>query len=387
MNMRAFLICRVVLTLIPVAETARSEQTRSTEEGRLIYQMVMNERNQWNEVRTGVYTITDSPRGLTRAQTHSQLITGLLHLSGLELQPVILMRRSTVSKSDSVIFIFSYAGKQLKSLDKNWEPITFQTGGRNISARSLGWFEMPEGGVVISLLPIMDAIQVLQQPSEGSIGKERFTLNPTLSETSFGRFKKSEPSRVLRSFGSYLRELIGEPVAEAKPFAELRVKKIPTEPTLLGGAISARYDKFKDRVSVVLPGQELLVDLRSGHLQMGVAFFSPGDTVSNPEEVFLSFLYEGKEWRFLNEGERSLVFMLGDERVPLSITAHDSKVGENGYGVVRETMLASVTPKVAIRILEANAEGQIGFTDFKLTESARFAYREFAALLRALEAR
>ncbi len=156
----------------------------------------------------------------------------------------------------------------------------------------------------------------------------------------------------------------------------------------LGTVLTAQYDRFSDKIMVKSKPQ-MLYGAESHHglsLSMGVIFQCQGDTLTRPDTLGIYYMYTGREWAFLRESQRSLVFMLGEERVAVPVLSHESDVWSGG--MVNERMVTLVPWDLALQLFHAGADGQLGDFEFDLghPKTAEF-FRQVEEVLGPLPSR
>jgi hypothetical protein len=134
----------------------------------------------------------------------------------------------------------------------------------------------------------------------------------------------------------------------------------------LGTVLTAQYDRFSDKITIKSKPQMLYgaESHRGLSLSIGVIFTCQGDTLARPDTLGIYYIYTGREWAFLRESQRSLVFMLGDERVSVPVLSHQSDVWSGG--IVNERMVTLVPWDLTQQLFHAGADGQLGDFEFDL---------------------
>lgn len=157
----------------------------------------------------------------------------------------------------------------------------------------------------------------------------------------------------------------------------------PSKRIRVGKSMVAMYDKFKDQTTLVAGGQWAKAE-RGASVWVNASFSCPGDTLSYPERVLLALTYMGREWKFLDPGSRTLMFLLEEERVPITILTHHGDVS-SGSASVTEEMAGFVDPELAAKILRSDGEGQLGNTEFVFGKRLGAALAEMATVIDSMK--
>jgi hypothetical protein len=134
---------------------------------------------------------------------------------------------------------------------------------------------------------------------------------------------------------------------------------------------TVKYDKFKD-VTFIHLEHPLNVIIGLGDLNrllFDPSYHCGGDSsVCRPESIYLHFVAQGSEWRFI-KSDRQLVLLLDGSRLPIGNLGWDGDTADSGYGITTyESMDISVPIKTFQRILTATVvEGELGHRTFTIS--------------------
>lgn len=146
---------------------------------------------------------------------------------------------------------------------------------------------------------------------------------------------------------------------------------------------SVKYDKFKERTTVLLHGTALKAMDGSdndciGRLVVGGAFSFPGQTLDvNIEQFGLFFFSTSRDWCFL-KSSRSLIIIADSKKITFNNGVRDSDLGR---GQVTETLAYWITRNDLKAIASAKSvDMQLGQYELSMTPETIKAFANFLSL-------